>query len=63
MVNPSNKDIYFTDSLYGYLQDFRPAPGIQNQVYRFNPDTGAVTVAADGFALPNGKMNSFKIPV
>ncbi|KAJ5217099.1 hypothetical protein N7468_010107 [Penicillium chermesinum] len=54
VVHPQNKDIYFTDSLYGYLQDFRPAPGIQLQVYRFNPDTGAVTVAADGFTLPNG---------
>lgn len=62
VVHPTNKDIYFTDSLYGYLQDFRPAPGIQNQVYRFNPETGAVTVAADGFALPNGKPNCYILP-
>ena len=54
-INPRNKDIYFTDTLYGYLQDFRPVPGIQNQVYRLNDKTGAVTVVADGFTLPNGK--------
>ncbi|KAF5021635.1 hypothetical protein F66182_6335 [Fusarium sp. NRRL 66182] len=53
-INPSNGDLYFTDTLYGFYQDFRPAPGLQNQVYRYNFDTGAITVAADGFALPNG---------
>jgi len=25
-------------------------------VYRFNPSTGAVTVVADGFELPNGRL-------
>jgi gluconolactonase len=54
-VHPVNKDLYFVDTLYGYLQDFRPAPGLQNQVYRWNDLTGAVTVVADGFVLPNGK--------
>lgn len=54
VVHPVNKDLYFTDTLYGYLQDFRPAPGLRNQVYRWNDKTGAVTVAADGFVLPNG---------
>jgi gluconolactonase len=53
-VHPVNKDIYFTDTLYGYLQDFRPLPGLRNQVYRLNEATGAVTVVADGFTLPNG---------
>ncbi|KAI0485131.1 hypothetical protein GGR56DRAFT_616961 [Xylariaceae sp. FL0804] len=53
-VNPRNQEVYFTDTLYGWLQDFRPTPGLQNQVYRFNEDTGALTVAADGFNLPNG---------
>lgn len=53
-VHPVNKDLYFVDTLYGYLQDFRPAPGLQNQVYRWNDRTGAVTVVADGFVLPNG---------
>ncbi|KAK4946064.1 hypothetical protein LTR10_014866 [Elasticomyces elasticus] len=53
-VNPNNGDVYFTDTLYGYLQDFRPSPELPNQVYRYNPSTGAVTVVADGFDLPNG---------
>lgn len=57
-VHPSNKDIYFIDVTYAYLQDFRPSPGLPNQVYRFNPDTGAVTIAADGFVRPNGKIYS-----
>ncbi|OCT44023.1 hypothetical protein CLCR_00091 [Cladophialophora carrionii] len=52
-VNPRNGDVYFTDTLYGYLQDFRPSPELPNQVYRFNPSTGAVTTVADGFELPN----------
>lgn len=54
VVHPENKDLYFTDTLYGYLQDFRPPPGLRNQVYRWNDKTGAVTVVADGFVLPNG---------
>lgn len=54
VVHPVNKDLYFTDTLYGFLQDFRPEPGLRNQVYRWNDKTGAVTVVADGFALPNG---------
>ncbi|ORY62688.1 lactonohydrolase [Pseudomassariella vexata] len=53
-IHPTSKDIYFTDTLYGYLQDFRPVPGLRNQVYRLNEATGAVTVVADGFTLPNG---------
>lgn len=53
-VHPRSRDIYFTDTLYGFLQDFRPAPGLRNQVYRWVKSTGAVTVVADGFTLPNG---------
>jgi gluconolactonase len=55
-VNPRNGDIYFTDTMYGYWQYFRPLPGLQNQVYRFNPETGALTVVADGFVAPNGRL-------
>lgn len=54
VVSPTNGDLYFTDTLYGYYQDFRPIPGLQNQVYRYCFETGAITVVADGFALPNG---------
>lgn len=53
-VNFRNKHIYFTDTVYGYLQDFRPRPGLPNQVYRFDPDTRAVTVVADEFVNCNG---------
>ncbi|KJR88275.1 gluconolactonase [Sporothrix schenckii 1099-18] len=53
-VHPASRHVYFTDTLYGFLQDFRPAPGLPNQVYRWNDATGAVTVVADGFTLPNG---------
>lgn len=61
-VHPVNKDLYFTDTLYGYLQDFRPPPGLRNQVYRWNDQTGAVTVAADGFVLPNGSSTDRPTP-
>lgn len=54
-INPKNQDIYFTDPEYGFLQDFRPSPGLPNQVYRYNDRTGAVSVVADGFKLPNGE--------
>jgi sugar lactone lactonase YvrE len=53
-VNPRNGHLYFTDSLYGYLQDFRPPPALPTQVYRLDPDTGALTVVADEFDKPNG---------
>ncbi|RSL74531.1 hypothetical protein CEP53_000125 [Fusarium sp. AF-6] len=53
-INPRNGDIYFTDTQYGYWQHFRPEPGLQNQVYRLNTETGAVSVVADGFVSPNG---------
>ncbi|KAF2029745.1 levo-lactonase [Setomelanomma holmii] len=54
VINPNNKEVYFTDTLYGFLQDFRPPPGLRNQVYRYNFQTGAIRVVADDFTLPNG---------
>ncbi|KAK4124749.1 calcium-dependent phosphotriesterase [Parathielavia appendiculata] len=53
-INPRNGELYFTDPTYGYLQDFRPTPGMPRQVWRFNEATGVVRVAADGFNMPNG---------
>ncbi|KAK3331267.1 hypothetical protein B0H66DRAFT_469607 [Apodospora peruviana] len=53
-INPRSGEIYFTDPTYGYVQDFRPPPGLPKQVYRFNETTGAVAVVADGFNMPNG---------
>jgi len=58
-INPRTGDIYFTDPTYGYVQEFRPSPGLQKQVYRFNESTGAVTVVADGFNMPNGESFFF----
>jgi gluconolactonase len=46
--------IWFTDPSYGYLQGFRPEPETGDQVYRFDPGAGRLTVAADGFDKPNG---------
>lgn len=57
-VNPRNKELYFTDVTYGYLQEFRPPPGLPNQVYRFNMDNGVITVVADGLNMPNGSHTS-----
>ncbi|KAI0506466.1 D-lactonohydrolase [Xylaria bambusicola] len=53
-INPKNNELYFTDPVYGLLQDFRPAEALPHQVYRYNDKTGAVTVVADGFRQPNG---------
>lgn len=47
-------NIFFTDPAYGYPQGFRPPPVLPNQVYRFDPKTGAVRVAATDFSRPNG---------
>ncbi|KAH6625933.1 gluconolactonase [Boeremia exigua] len=55
MVHPKNSELYFTDTTYAYLQYFQPPPALPNQVYRFNPDTGALTVVADNFV---GQPNS-----
>lgn len=57
-VNPANGDIYFTDVTYGYLQDFRPAPAIKNQVYRLDAKTKALTVVADEQLNCNGEFHS-----
>jgi gluconolactonase len=46
--------IWFTDPSYGYLQGFRPAPQVGDQVFRYDPRTGALSVVADGFDKPNG---------
>lgn len=52
--HPETGDLWFTDALYGFYQDFRPVPTIPTQVYRFEPSTGIVQVVADGFDQPNG---------
>jgi gluconolactonase len=46
--------IWFTDPSYGYLQGFRPEPQVGDHVYRFDPETGRLSVVADSFDKPNG---------
>ncbi|KAI0066861.1 D-lactonohydrolase-like protein [Artomyces pyxidatus] len=53
-VHPTSGKLFFTDAPYGFLNVFRPANLMQNQVYRFDPATGHVRVVADGFSRPNG---------
>ncbi|KAG6902430.1 hypothetical protein C0995_016609 [Termitomyces sp. Mi166 len=52
-VHPSGK-LFFTDSVYGFLNHFRPNPLFPNQVYRFDPETGAVRAVATDFDKCNG---------
>jgi gluconolactonase len=46
--------IWFTDPSYGYLQGFRPEPRVGDYVYRYDPESGDLSVVADGFDKPNG---------
>jgi gluconolactonase len=50
----SDGTIWFTDPSYGYLQGFRPEPKLGDHVYRYDPATGTIEVAAAGFDKPNG---------
>lgn len=49
-----NGSIWFTDPSYGHLQGFRAEPQAGDFVYRYNPSSGGVEVAAVGFDKPNG---------
>ncbi len=46
--------IWFTDPSYGFLQGFRPPPALPDRLYRYDPATQEMRVAADGFDKPNG---------
>jgi gluconolactonase len=46
--------VWFTDPSYGHLQGFRPKPALGEHVYRYDPASGQLDVAADGFDKPNG---------
>ncbi|KAF7315814.1 SGL domain-containing protein [Mycena indigotica] len=52
-IHPSGK-IFFTDTVYGWLNHFRPQPLLPSQVYRLDPDTRAVRIAATDFDKSNG---------
>lgn len=54
VVVKSDGTVWFTDPSYGYLQGFRPAPQLPDAVYRYQPATGLLSVAAQIFDKPNG---------
>lgn len=58
VVVSSDGAVWFTDPPYGIESDYeghKSDPEIgSNNVYRIDPDTGAVTVVADDFDRPNG---------
>jgi gluconolactonase len=54
VVVTSDGSVWFTDPSYGALQGFRPAPALEERVYRYDPRDGQLTVVADGFDKPNG---------
>ena len=54
IVHPKDGSIWFTDPTYGHWQRIRPKPQLPCQVYRFEPQSGAIRAIADGFMRPNG---------
>jgi gluconolactonase len=54
VVVKSDGTIWFTDPSYGHLQAFRPEPRLGDHVYRYDPVSASLTVAAEGFDKPNG---------
>ncbi|KAJ6583029.1 calcium-dependent phosphotriesterase, partial [Mycena vulgaris] len=52
-IHPSGK-FFFTDVVHGFLHHFRPEPLMPRQVYRLDPETGAVRVVATDFDKCNG---------
>jgi gluconolactonase len=54
VVGKTDGTVWFTDPSYGWLQGFRPVPALPDRVYRYDPSTGELDVAAEGFDKPNG---------
>ena len=53
----SDGSIWFTDPLYGIQSDYEGGRQVSEQppaLYRFDPESGAIRVAADDFDGPNG---------
>jgi gluconolactonase len=59
VVVRSDGTIWFTDPSYGYLQGFRPEPRLGDHVYRYDPASDTLNVAAAGFDKPNGLAFAF----
>jgi gluconolactonase len=54
VVCAGDGSVWFTDPSYGWLQDFRPEPVLDDSVYRWDPRDGSLRVVAGGFDKPNG---------
>jgi gluconolactonase len=54
VVVKGDETVWFTDPSYGHLQGFRPAPALDDRVYRCDPRDGDIAVVADAFDKPNG---------
>ncbi|MGQ0549140.1 MAG: SMP-30/gluconolactonase/LRE family protein, partial [Armatimonadota bacterium] len=54
VVVKSDGTVWFTDPGYGFLQAFKDEPLIGDYVYRYDPQTGRLSVVADSFDKPNG---------
>jgi gluconolactonase len=54
VVVRSDGTIWFTDPSYGHVQGFRPRPEVCDPVYRYDPRTRHLAVAANLFDKPNG---------
>ena len=57
MVVKSDGSIWFTDPTFGILGDYegyKAEPELPMHVYRFDPDTGKASIAAEGVLGPNG---------
>lgn len=54
VVIHTDGSIWFTDPIYGFEQGIRPRPRLPSQVYRLDPQSGAIRAMADGFGRPNG---------
>jgi gluconolactonase len=54
VVVRSDGTIWFTDPSYGHRQGFRPEPELCDLVYRYDPRSDRLSVAADSFDKPNG---------
>jgi len=51
----SNGDIYFTDPVYAFEQNFRSGhPELGNNVYRYEASSGTLSVLEDSLMRPNG---------
>jgi gluconolactonase len=54
VVVKSDGTIWFTDPSYGWLQGFKPRPLHGDNVYRYEPASGRLTIVDDSFDKPNG---------